>query len=457
MGFMDGLRALGAPREKGYRPAPPAFVRVGSPLDLGNQLQADKAASAGMRANVWVYRCIVMTMELGSTVPFAVQRMGGNGKWSFDFRHPLSRVLDTWNDQWGPQESIALCLAYLSLGGNTLIGKYPGGMNVKQIFAENPSGVRPVIDDVGDIDYYEHPTSQGPMGRWDARDVCHGRLPNPENRYWGLGRLTAIAKEVDTDVRAMELNKLRVERGGVPDGLLIDGSIMNATQRAEAQRDIDTTWREAAGLPFVTGAGVDWIQLGMSQRDLQFLEGRKFSKNAIVQAFGYLPQLFGEDATFNNMGAADRARWTGAIIPLLNVLANMFTRGMIPREERETTRIFYDTSGVDALRDDLTAKIAGFKDLIAVGVPIDTAASLMGIPMEELPDGLGKVSFGNSSMRMLADIVKEQETNDGNPQDGGGGKKPPRGGKLIGEEDQGTAGDDGEDPAGLEDSQDTTP
>jgi len=440
MPLVDGLRRLAAAGQKRYRPGVAHGFNAGDPV--WTDWDTQRAVQQGLKASTWVYRCVSMIMESGSTVPLGLQRKGRTGQWEFDWNADESKLLGDWNDDFSAQESLSQCIAYLLLGGNMLVAKFVGLGRVREIRAETPVHVRPVPNLFGGIEFYEA-WRNGIRAEWLPKEIIHGRLVDPENPYWGLSRLKAIAKAVDTDVQQQALNKGRLERGGVPDGLLIDPSISNPTQRREAQKEVDDLWQHISGA-FVTGSDVDWIQLGLSQQDLQWLEGRRMTMREIVMGFGFHPALFGEDASYHNSQTAERAKWTGAILPILNVIASAFTRGLIPREKRGELRIGYDVSGVEALREDLDANVKTMAAAIAAGVPIDAAKDLVGLPLADLPDGLGKqplVADSLSPLKFKLDpSLVAPELQGGNEVDEEGepvaGGKPKPGAKPAAEEEK---------------------
>lgn len=409
-----GLARIGAPALKRFTPAVSTFVQAGQPAWV--EWDTNRAIRHGLKASAWAYICTRMIMERGSQVTFGVQRKGANGRWQFDWEDELSLVLAWWNEQEDASESIARCLCYLTIGGNAIIGKVPGRFVVRELDVQSPVDVRPVPDALGNTVQYEY-RSQGAGGRgiwlprWDVEDVCHARLVDPENPLWGMSRLRAIAKEVDTDVAAVDWNKRRIELGGVPDGILIDESITNEVDRRDAQAEVDASWRDISG-PFVQGAGVDWIQLGLGHQDLQWLQGREWSMRVIVNGFGFNPALFGSDATFANYATAERSAWTSGILPPLNILAGALTRGCIPRAERARRRIWYDTSKIEALQADLGKLVETYIKLIAGGVPPDVAKDLLGLPIPDLPEGMGKVPLISSTLDLLSNLIESEGIND---------------------------------------------
>lgn len=407
MTLLRGLDRLadGPGESKAYVRVTPYPFTAGSPAG-GSLIDVDRATKHGFSASSWVYRCVSMSMELGSTIPLGLQRKDKNGKWAFDWAAPESALLGYWNDDFGPEENLQRLIGHLLLNGNAIIGKETsataprlGQLPVRQLVVESPVGVNAVPNAVGGIARYDRPDGK----KWEPADIIHARMVDPQNPFWGIGRLQALSRVIDTDVASVKWNQRRLESGGVPDGILIDPTVMNRTAQKEAQKDIEETWHSVRG-PFVVGQDAKWIALGLSNEDLQWLAGREFSMREICIGFGFNPAIFGADATYHNSGAADRQKWS-AILAVLRTLVSAMTRGLISRERRATERIWYDTSGVEALKAMRTQDIKDLRDLQATGLCFDESKAFLQLDLPDLPDGLGKVGLIDSRYSVLADLV----------------------------------------------------
>lgn len=412
MSFLGGLQVLGrrpsvpvvSRSAKLYRPGPAPGYSPDQPLTLDWNARA--STEHGFKASSWVYRCVTMSMEAGAQAPFGLQTLDERGHWHWDWAAPESRLLADWNDDFGPQECVQRAISHLLLNGNSLIAKYGKGSLPRELWVESPVDVecRPAKMG-GGIGYYEA-TRDGELKRWEKAEIIHNRLVNPANPYWGIGRLITLANAVDTDVMAAEANKRRLDGGGVPTGLLIDETVTNQEDRDLQQSLIDDAWKDSGSGPLVVASGTQWVQMGMSPVDLQWLEGRNFTMREIVITFGYHPALFGEDGTYANSEVAERVKWTGAVLPVMSKIAEGLSRGLIPRGQRHNRRIWYDTSGIAALQGDLKTRCDAYRGLVAAGVPPDWGKAALGLPWPDLADGLGQVPLVMSNHETLARVIE---------------------------------------------------
>ncbi len=73
-----------------------------------------------------------------------------------------------------------------------------------------------------------------------------------------------------------------------------------------------------AGKPMILEGGLDWKEISLSPKDMDFIEGKNSAARDIALAFGVPPQLLGipGDNTYSNLVEARTALWEQTIIPL---------------------------------------------------------------------------------------------------------------------------------------------
>jgi HK97 family phage portal protein len=75
-----------------------------------------------------------------------------------------------------------------------------------------------------------------------------------------------------------------------------------------------------AGRPLLLEGGLDWKAMGLSPRDMDFLEARNGAARDIALALGVPPMLIGipGDNTYANYQEANRAFYRLTVLPLVN-------------------------------------------------------------------------------------------------------------------------------------------
>jgi HK97 family phage portal protein len=96
--------------------------------------------------------------------------------------------------------------------------------------------------------------------------------------------------------------------------------------------------------------GLDWKEMSLSPKEMDFLEARNAASRDVAQAFGVPPQLLGipGDNTYSNYQEARLALWEETVIPLLRHLRDELNAWLAPRFDAGL-RLDLDLDEVSAL------------------------------------------------------------------------------------------------------------
>src|SRR5690606_12932339 len=116
-----------------------------------------------------------------------------------------------------------------------------------------------------------------------------------------------------------------------------------------------------AGRPMLLEGGLDWKAMGLSPREMDFVEAKNGAARDIALAFGVPPMLIGipGDATYANYQEANRAFWRLTVLPLVQRTAASFAVWL--DGEGAGLRLVPDldqVSGLVAERSELWARVA---------------------------------------------------------------------------------------------------
>ena len=105
----------------------------------------------------------------------------------------------------------------------------------------------------------------------------------------------------------------------------------------------------------------EWKEMGLSPKDLDFIEGKYLSAREIAQVYGVPPMLVGVpgESTFSNYKEARYHLWEDTILPYLEIIKNELNQWLAPLFE-EGLSFEYDTDSIPALapkREALWGKI----------------------------------------------------------------------------------------------------
>lgn len=385
------------PEQKSFQPARIDPIATGRPLYP--EWDAQQAIDDGLKVATWVYICIHKKALAVASVPWVVQRAGTSGgdTWETDTNHPLNELLAAPNAKQTREEVMYRIAAHLELSGNAIMTKIRALGVPFEIWSHNPARVQPVPDKAEFISGYKF------LGRPDryeeASDVIHFRYPDPGNPYWGLGPLQVMAKTVNADVSAAQWQQNQIVNAAVPSGFLAFKTALSPRQydhiRERVNEDmIGTANARKVG---IIGADAQWLQTQLGAVDLDWLEGRKLSREEICAGFAVPPPVVGiyENATLANIETARLIFWLDSVVPMLATIRGEFNRALTP-EFGEGIRVNFDVSNVQALWPLFAQRLEAAEQLMRMGYTANDINARLDLGMEQTLQGA--VSWMPSSM-----------------------------------------------------------
>lgn len=128
--------------------------------------------------------------------------------------------------------------------------------------------------------------------------------------------------------------------GQRPSGALIvradanNGGILSTDQYGRVKQQIDEQFSGAinAGRPLLLEGGLEWKEMSMTPKDMDFVQAKNSSARDIALAFGVPPQLLGipGDNTYSNLQEARLALWEQTVIPLVQRTIDSFNNWLSP-------------------------------------------------------------------------------------------------------------------------------
>lgn len=188
--------------------------------------------------------------------------------------------------------------------------------------------------------------------------VMHLKTFNPVNCWTGLSPFDPAALGVDIHNDGQRWNKKLIENGARPSGALVvtgkndQPATLSDDQYNRLKEMIDNQYSGAgnAGRPMLLEGGLDWREMSLNPKDMEFLNGKHSAARDIALAFGVPPMLLGipGDATYSNMQEAKLAFWTDTVLPLLGMILDGFNRWLVPLYG-EGLFLWYDEETIPAL------------------------------------------------------------------------------------------------------------
>ncbi len=145
---------------------------------------------------------------------------------------------------------------------------------------------------------------------------------------------------------------------------------LSADQFERLKTELESGYQGArnAGRPLLLEGGLDWKPMGLTPKDMDFIEAKNQAAREIALAFGVPPMLLGipGDNTYANYQEASRAFWRSAVLPLVARTASALSAWLGPAYGADLL-LKPDADAVEALsseRESLWRRVgaAGFLD-----------------------------------------------------------------------------------------------
>jgi HK97 family phage portal protein len=94
-----------------------------------------------------------------------------------------------------------------------------------------------------------------------------------------------------------------------------------------------------AGRPLLLEGGLEWKEMSLNPKDMDFINIKHSSARDVALAFGVPPQLLGipGDNTYSNLKEARLALWEQTIMPLLHTVTDALNNWLVPMFDTSLT------------------------------------------------------------------------------------------------------------------------
>ena len=107
--------------------------------------------------------------------------------------------------------------------------------------------------------------------------------------------------------------------------------------------------------PLLLEEDIDWKEIGTSPKDMDWIEGLKFSALQIAQIYNIPPELIGlQPATYQNRKEGRKALYTEVVLPALSRLRDSLNTWLTPRFG-DGLMLNYNRNAIEALSENQAA------------------------------------------------------------------------------------------------------
>ncbi|MEK9767830.1 MAG: phage portal protein [Betaproteobacteria bacterium] len=363
MGIRDTLKDLFATKtEIEYKEAPRVVLNMSSGAYYRKD-NYENYADEGYRQNAIVYRCVNEIAQGAASINFKVFQNEEELE-----VHPLKNLLNRPNPVQSGVEYFQALYSYLLLSGNSYAIRTDVAGEPKELYLLRPDRMRIKAGKTQMPDGYEYVLNGRVVESYEADPedgnsvVKHFKMFNPLDDFYGCSPLMAASVDIDQHNEVAKHNISLLMNGARPSGAVIfkplndRGVPMQLTdsQRMQLREDMDNKLKGTvnAGRPLLLEGDFDWKEMGLSPKDMDFLQQRHMASKDIALVFGVPSQLIGvpDSQTYANVQEARLALYEETIIPLARRVENDINEWLAPQFGEEI-RVTYDIDSIPAMTE----------------------------------------------------------------------------------------------------------
>jgi HK97 family phage portal protein len=317
----------------------------------------------------WVASCVTAIADEIASVELKLMSFKNEEVIEID-EHPLIDLLYKVNDYTTRFDHFWITQVYLELTGEAPWFLEKNGNQITGIYFLRPDKLSLVSDRENRlVSSYTYDVGMGKRVPLTLDEVLFLKYPDPANPFRGKGTLAMASRTVDVDNFSEEWNKTFYKNAAKPDSILkVKTDSMTDEQRSMLKRSLKEQYEgiEKAHKTMVLFGDMEWQQIGVSQKDMDFLEQQKFSRDKILGIFR-VPKAVVAQTEGVNLASAQVAQYTFAkwcIKPKIERLIQQLNEFLIPQfKNSETLYLEYD----NIVPEDVDTAIKKYQSGLSLG------------------------------------------------------------------------------------------
>lgn len=313
--------------------------------------------------NVIAHRAIDMVSTAASSIKFELYSITSKGIRREEKIHPIIDILKKPNPMQATGDFFQALYNYYQISGNVFVQAVGAKDSTpSELHLLRPDRMSIIAGKTSMPGAYRYTIGTQardfPVDKISGKSrILHIRKFNPLNDWYGLSSVEAAAYSIDQHNQSGAWNQALLQNGARPSGALVVRSdvgtgVLSTEQYGRVKQQIDEQFSgyENAGRPLLLEGGLEWKEMSMTPKDMDFVEAKHSSARDIALAFGVPPQLLGlpGDNTYSNLQEARLALWEQTVIPLTQKIIDNLNNWLVPFWGNNL-EIIADTDGITAL------------------------------------------------------------------------------------------------------------
>lgn len=297
-------------------------------------------ATKGYTKNPVAFRAINIIAHTTSAIPLIVMKQEKNKKYNL-IGDPLSNLVNQPNPYTSKVDFIETIIYQLLINGNAFLLKIrDSGNRIQEIYNLNPDNIEFLFDNGGyAVTGYRYHKENGKSRDYridrltNDCDILHLKNFNPNDEIYGLSPFAAASNAIEQHNAVIEWNKSLLKNGARPSSaLMIKNSKdfpLTDSQRNELKKELDYLFSGPSntGRPILLDGGMEWKDLSISPKELDFASSDQIAIRHIANAFGVPVQMLNspESTSYNNYLEGKKSLYENTVLPLLNkIISNIY-------------------------------------------------------------------------------------------------------------------------------------
>ena len=332
-----------------------------------------------------------------AVLPWQVRQKVGEQRLEPD--HALAGILKSrYNDsmsQYTAERAIVSQAFWYGTGFGAILRDKLG--NIREIFPLPSAGFERLVNQEDGAVWYSFSVADGTPGggrlrrRFQESELLIFRFESFDG-YTGKGLLELARESMAADGAAQKYSRRFYKNGSRPSGIVKVGTALDPKVREIVREDFE---RMARGLDnafrvAVLDNGMDYTQLGISQKDAQFIEGRSFSVEEIARFTGvptYMLQSGKQSYNSNEQQELDFV--TNTLTPPVTQMEQEWSYKLLNEKDRQEG-IYLHKNLNALLRGENATRAAYYEKMISMSILCPDEVRALE-DMSPLPDGMGKI------------------------------------------------------------------
>ena len=306
-----------------------------------------------------------------SPQPSPVKGEGAGRRVPVAASHPAARLLERVNPWYTRADLWRATEIYLCLWGSAFWAIERGEDGEPELWPLRPDRMAVIPDRQRYVRGFVYRGSVENVA-YTPDEIVWLRYFNPLEELAGLSPLAPARLSADMGHEGLHFNRHLLRNSARPDFLLLTNHELNDTEL----EDFYARWEQRyqgpgnAHRPAVASAVRDVKTLGLSHRDIDFIQGLRWSLEEVSRTYGVPKLLLGdfERATYANVQASERLFWRNTVVPEVRFLEDQMNRALLPKLGYPQLRAEFDLSAIEALQEDEASRVQRETALLDRGV-----------------------------------------------------------------------------------------